>query len=42
MNKMTKVITTMGVIGAMVGMGTYMYKKTDKSKYKKYFDYILK
>ena len=42
MKKMSKVMTTIGLIGGMVGIGAYMYMNYDKTKYKKYIDYIMK
>ena len=42
MNKITKIMTAVGVMGAMAGIGTYMYMNCDKNKCKKYMNYIMK
>ena len=42
MKKIAKVVTTIGLIGGMAGIGAYMYMNCDKSKCKKYIDYIMK
>ena len=42
MKKIAKVMTAMGIIGGMAGIGAYMYMNCDKKQCKKYLDYIMK
>ena len=42
MKKMAKIMTTMGIIGGMAGIGAYMYMNMNKCNYKKYMNYIMK
>ena len=40
MKKITKTMMFMGAVGAMCGMGAYMYKQNNKKLQKKYKAYL--